>query len=378
MFISAFPFLAMYSPKLFGINPFQILTVIIGGISFFRIFSGYKVLHTYCYLAAVILYILILGALSIQFSDYGFIDSLEVPVKLLYFLASYEIIRKIDISTNCKIISILIILPLIINLFCFFNENFYELIRNIWNINSSSTWRFGGIFGEDVNTFGMYSTLTVIFFSMLLNAGLISRLYFYLAVLFAIFSILISGMRVGLYAIIISSLFFINYSLYKRYLLKILLLILVIYFIIREQDSEIISNIFNRFSLDYLSNDLDPSGSGNLNTAINHFYEINTSSFSLFEIIFGINPALIYVDNIYIELFLKYGLIIIFPLFFLIIFLLFNNFNNKKLLFFIIFTLIVGLKGAFPLAIYYITFTALFIKISYSYKKLNIERANIK
>jgi hypothetical protein len=337
MYISSIPFLAMFSPKIFGINPFQISTIIIGGIFFCRLFSGYKLLHSYCYLIALFLYTIIFGVISISYSDYGFFDSLEVPIKILYFLASYEIIRKINLSKNCELIGLIIITPLLISFVCFVNDNFYELIRSIWGINNSVTWRFGGVYGEDVNTFGMYSVLTLIFFSMSTKFCLMNRFFTYFAILLSIFSVLISGMRVGIYAILVASFFISDMSFYKKYLSKILISVITLYVVAKNLDIQIIENIVNRFSFDYLYNDFDPDGDGNLNTAINYFNEVVISKISISDIFFGINPALIYVDNIYIELFLSYGIVITATIIILMISLLVKNYNNKLIFFFIIF-----------------------------------------
>jgi hypothetical protein len=132
--------------------------------------------------------------------------------------------------------------------------------------------------------------------------------------------------------------------------------------------------IEERFTFDKLMTDFDTNSDGNLNQAVAYFHTVTNNDFSQLDIIWGKSAALTYIDSLYVNIILKYGIIIYLILFFILLkqglFRIFIRQCTKSVLvlFISIFTFLVAIKGCFPIGNYYIFFIMLlfFIKRNFS------------
>jgi ABC-type Fe3+-siderophore transport system permease subunit len=87
--------------------------------------------------------------------------SFYLPIKFiiigLYFSALGDFGRG-----EKKFIILMMMAPLLISSGAYVSEDFNTFMMQLWGVDPSLTWRFGGIYGADVNTLGMCSTLSLI------------------------------------------------------------------------------------------------------------------------------------------------------------------------------------------------------------------------
>lgn len=323
--------------------------------------------NTSFYITGSIIFLLVLSAFQIIFYGRGITSNvLYVPVKVALIYLYFNVYFSGAIRIN-KYMLLMASLPLILSMAGFFSLEVNSLIVSLYGLSESQTWRYGGVFGQDVNSLGMYSTLYLILLYLSRSALRLNLIVFFLGICISLFCIVISGMRSGLITLFLSviAVIFFNQKLIAKFLINFLLYIyLGIFFIVALSykfiDDEYYDLILNRYTFDKLFQDFAPNGDGNLSVAINYFGGVVDGEFDPFLIMFGYDSSLVFVDNLFVFLFIKYGIfgLILTALFFIYIYkkaVYWDRLNNSNIgLFFIIYSFIISLKGIFPIAGYYV------------------------
>lgn len=264
-----------------------------------------------------------------------------------------------------RIMSLFVSIPVFLSVFMYFIPSFDSQLTSFYGIERFPVvTRFGGVFGVDVNALGMYATLTLI-----LACFLLSRKMFItglLVFLVSILAIMLSGMRTGILAMFATLLIF---SIHKNtrlisgmHLLMSLIpitlsLMLLLYF----SNADFLDMVTSRFSFGRLGQDLSGSDDGNLGHAINYLNDtLGDISINGYHFLFGVDSQLVYIDNLYVFLFLKYGVYPLILLFLISVLSLFK-FKNKYTRCFIVFSLVISFKGVFIIGNYYAVLVAIIV-----------------
>ncbi|NAZ91639.1 hypothetical protein [Vibrio toranzoniae] len=232
--------------------------------------------------------------------------------------------------------------------------------------------RFGGIFGRDVNTLGMYASLFFLYSAFLMLNQKVSAVKIIPFLVLSLICVFISGMRSGLLVsipIVLSYLFLSGnwFNIAKLCFLCVVLLC-ISYFSVDFFDSNTIDTISERFSLNHLLIGLGLTGdgsSGNLSHALNWLDQLlDGRTFSLYTFLFGYDLAINFVDNLYIYIYVKHGFITCVFIFTILLGCLFferykYNFTSILML---VFTLVISIKGIFLLNEYFVLFILLILK----------------
>ncbi len=257
--------------------------------------------------------------------------------------------------------------PLLISIAGFLFPQINAAIVGFYGLTESQTWRYGGIFGQDVNSLGMYSSLCLILLYVSKSTLKLSVFELFFGASVCLTCIVVSGMRAGLIALIVSLfvMAFFNNRLRRKILVSTLLylfpgIFLTLVFVDVFIDEAYYALLANRFSFDSLLKDFDTKEDGNLSVSIGYFGNVVSDDFDLFLIMFGYDSSLIFVDNFFVFLFIKYGVsgLILTASFFFYIYKKarrWDRLNNSNIgLFFVLYTVVISLKGIFPIAGYYI------------------------
>lgn len=256
--------------------------------------------------------------------------------------------------------------PIFIGVAGFVFDGVNSVVLSLWGVNNSQTWRYGGIFGGDVNSYGFYSTMAAVLIMATHKYTKISWMLVAFFLSFSAFSIITSGMRAGIISFlsagVLVSLFDRNAFKYVKNIFLIFSLVIVgAYFFIINFISDVYADILiGRFSIEALVEDVNPDGAGNIVAATNYFKQLVPGEISYLQYLIGIDSSINFVDNAYVSIFIKYGIIGILILGYICLLisreiLSWDRQNNSffgKII--IIFTFIIGLKGNFPFAGYYI------------------------
>lgn len=300
---------------------------------------------------------------GVELSAEGF--SFPVKILILSIYISVILNGRIGFQLN-SVVVLVIFVPMLISFFGYFFPSIHNSLLAIYGSSPSNTWRYGGIFGEDVNTFGMYTTLMLIFVYASWKNNLNNVYLAVIEISICLFLIVVSGMRTGLLALFAAIAIdtvrkghFLNFI--RLYWLYILLVIVVLFaFVNLNNDNEFIDILLDRFSISTFVGDFDVSSGGNLNAAINYFNSVTPHGFGYIEILIGYDAAAVFVDNLFLFIFVKYGAIGVF------MFLMLSSMAYKALNkwdvkhntgignFLFLFSFISALKGVFPLGGYYI------------------------
>lgn len=186
---------------------------------------------------------------------------------LLLFLYIITIPYLLNTKMNYNIVLLFMSLPLVLSLIGFMYEPFdlfiktyYKFDKNFVDMNMYYK-RYGGVFGNDVNQLGFYSSLMILFTFFLKEKGLINKLMFYFIISISLFLTIQSGMRTGLVLIIPFLLFGVLFGylkLFSRNEFIVFIAILVFSFFVFNIGKYIdITNIsITRFSIDQLETDM--------------------------------------------------------------------------------------------------------------------------
>ncbi|ELM6622413.1 hypothetical protein Q2Y23_003387 [Vibrio fluvialis] len=277
-----------------------------------------------------------------------------------------------------RIMSLFVSIPVFLSVFMYFIPSFDSQLTSFYGIERFPLLnRFGGVFGIDVNALGMYATLTLILSLLLMGNNMFVTGLFIFS--FSLFCIMLSGMRTGLLVTVATSFIFIFNKRTRLVSVKnILISLIVVAFLftlfIRFSSDGFLEIITNRFSLSRLGQDVNGSDDGNLGQAINYFKNtLGDVNITGYNILSGVESRLIYVDNFYIYLFLKYG---VYPLIVIFIASLkaLLKIKNVMIRYLIIFSLIVSCKGIFVIGNYYVILTLLIICVYNVYDRRKVDR----
>lgn len=300
--------------------------------------------------------------------------SLYFPLKLLFIGLYFNTMGNLG-RGGLKIILFVMMIPLFVSSLAYAYEEFNNYVIILWGIEPSPTWRFGGVYGDDVNTLGMYSTLALI---SLVVAYQYRVLKIHEAVFFIslpLFNMATSGMRAGIIALFAALL--LN-SLFKINIIRLLkaAILISLFAVAAQQIFNLIGDeeLAYRFSLDSLLHDFDIDSGGNLAHAINYFSSLIPRELTLFNMVFGYDSSIIFVDGLYMSIAIQYGFFGILILLILVVkiclkIVLMQDAEKNLARFLLIFSLIVSIKGIFPVGAYYI-FWMIFI-LNLSNAKLN-------
>lgn len=328
------------------------------------------------YAAGVFLLLMILSAFQIIFYNRSIeFNIMYVPVKLAIIFLYFGVYFKYSPVRISKAMVYIAFFPLVVSILGLVSPNINALVNNFYGLTESETWRYGGIFGQDVNSLGMYSTLSLILLYLSKDVLRLNFLELIFGVLFCLICIIVSGMRAGLIALVVT--LFLIYFLDEKSrneIIRSLLYALPAIFCILLLTSLFIDEKYyallqDRFSFDSLLGDFDADGDGNLAVAINYFHSVVGGEFDAFAIIFGYDSSLIFVDNFFVFVFVKYGIVGLVLTFLYFIYAYrrakeWGRINNSIIgLFFVVYTMIISLKGIFPLAGYYLYLITISISI---------------
>jgi hypothetical protein len=290
-------------------------------------------------------------------------------LKLLIFIFYYWILRASGIETlNKNIVCTILLTPFLISVIAIYSPYLEELIRFIWkNERYPGEARYGGIYGDDVNSFGMYAALTIIYFFAAFPQ--INRSLFLGGIALLIFCVLVTGLRTGAIAMIFAFIITLILSpeFRKRYAKKFVLWLFILTIFITIAGSTVsiinlenpgfafIKNTLMRFSVDALLADVSTTEGGNLSHALSYlshqqalYQKFSTS----LDPLIGLSSQFGFVDSLFVDVYFRHGLVVAVLL---VVFLLSPLFStDPRIKFITIFTFLVGIKGLFPFANYFI------------------------
>lgn len=290
------------------------------------------------------------------------ISSFYIIFNIFIFISFISFLSLIkDININYNIVLFFLSLPIFLSIIMFINKPFENLMLNFYHIHRYPAFgRYGGVFGSDVNAFGLYNSIIIFFLLILKRYYLINRIFVSIVGFISLLGILLSGMRTGIIVLFVLLMLF-NWKLklikIKDISFMFILILATMFFMYQFNDfvKDIINYLIDRFSISHLINDFHSGDNGgNLRQAIQYFNEtVKNYSFNSINTFFGLDSTLNYVDNYYIFSFLKHGLlnvITIFILFFLIIFQYKRNIFN---IFVLLMTFLFAIKGIFIINNFY-------------------------
>ncbi len=312
-------------------------------------------------------------------------NSVYLVYNLILFVSFLIFIKFIKFdSLNINFLLFTLSFPLILSILMFHFNLLESFILNLYHLEKYPAFgRYGGVFGRDVNALGIYGSLVLIATIVLRSLKLISTSSSIIYFIISLYAIVLSGMRTGI-LVFVGLAFIYQYRLkvlnYK-YIISIFLLLFVSIFIIyntNETAKDLIDFFLIRFSPSYL---IQSAGIGNpdhsnLQTAINYFIRtLGTKEVNFYNILTGIDYNLVFVDNFYIFVFLKFGLLIISFIVLTGIYLLKKSFDKRDYIvtYFILASFTIALKGIFIINNAYM-FMILFIIFIWRYHENTYSR----
>lgn len=303
---------------------------------------------------------------------------------LIVFIYVYGFSKLHIEKLNYNLIMIFFQMPLLMNIAMYLVPSINTKLVQLYGVTPfPNMTRFGGIYGADVNNMGFYATLVIIVAYFFYKYNVTKTFLIVTSMILAIINIILSGMRAGVIAIMasVAIMTLIQFFSKKRKCqlnkkrLKILIVIsmVIAVAIILFQSffpNYLITYVNERFSLKYLLKDFTgfSTGQGNLYMMF-WFYEKCVSLCRNHSIVFGYDTIVDFVDNFYIYMYIKYGLIGLssIAMFIVIAFMeIRKNLVANKLLFWLLFGIIIAMKGIFVLDsryIFIVTFMISFYKV---------------
>jgi len=302
---------------------------------------------------------LIISILISSIGDgYFYINSVRYLYSIAILFIFYIFIENLDLrKLNYNLVLSLLSIPVILSFLMFIDHRVEALVLHFYHLEKYPGFgRYGGVFGQDVNSLGLYSTLILWLSIVLYKLKLIKRSFFIFFIIISLFDILLSGMRTGI-LVFFGALLFFNKRLklinFKRIFVIAISFIVLLVILFRNIPilSKIKDYIIDRFSIHQLMQNLGLEAKGsNLHVAIDYFYRV-TKNYSLdfSSFLFGMNSKLVYVDSFYIEMFIKHGAISIILLFLIFLYYLKKSIKAKNYfdIYLLFVTAIIGIKGTF-------------------------------
>ena len=298
-------------------------------------------------------------------------SSFYVPWNIFIFLSYQAFLgsqKDIVTKLNYDLVVLFLMLPIVVSCFMFLSPALEVLVTNFYDLSIYPAFgRYGGAFGKDVNALGLISSVLILFVLVLLKFDAVSRIVVALAFFFCLFGVILSGMRSGL-LVLLGTLILFNWKLKlveKKHV--ILGSIATIFFFLAAFwyifDSDLVSYISSRFSMTNLVRDFSAGrDGGNLRVAIDYFYRtLDNVEITAYKALFGIDSSLNYVDNLYVFLFVKHGIIALLVFSLILAYFMINTLliSNYFLLALIVFSAILSIKGIFVLSNTYMFITTL-------------------
>ena len=293
--------------------------------------------------------------LGVEFS----VSSIYILLNYALFLSFILFIKLIDFSKlNYYLIVSYIFLPIILSILMFLNSSIENFFLNFYHIEKYPAFgRYGGVFGKDVNALGIYASLAFLFTMILKRLQLINIRFSILLIFISLLAVLLSGMRTGVLVFFSGILLFhnklkiINYKYLFLFIVSSIFLVTFIY-LFNDTARELIDFLLKRFSPSYLvqSAGIGNTDHSNLQTAIAYFHRtIGDREITIYNILFGIDSKMMFVDNFYIFSFIKYGALFVLTLILFGIYLMIKSIIKKDIIisFFILVTFIIAIKGIF-------------------------------
>ena len=204
---------------------------------------------------------IILFTLLIQllYVDNFSLDSYYIFLKLVIFLTFIMFMKGINFRIiNYNVVLVFLALPVIFSIFMFHNNSIENYLLSFYNLGKYPAFgRYGGVFGEDVNALGIFSSLLLFLTLVLKRLKMINFLLALFVVMLSLYAVILSGMRAGLLVIFVALLLFqikLNILNFKYVLIAILGIILLVFNIysINDNIKELVDYMINRFSIESL------------------------------------------------------------------------------------------------------------------------------
>jgi len=287
--------------------------------------------------------------------------SIYIPYNLI-ILTSYIIFIKNTyhkVILNETIVMSFIFMPVVIALLMFYSPSINTVITQIFNISKQNPYRPAGLWGVDSNQLGYYCVIVLIYALFNTKLKKINSLFGMIIIMTCIITNLISGMRTGLLAVIVTILLLflftnMNFFKLKNILVSAIFLsffIALSFYILSLNNEEFYMFITERFEpqlfLDQLSGESDDGHVGEMYSKWLTKFSQNDSTL---DILFSFDPSWKFPDSFLIFFLANNGLLGFFflILFLLIAYILIRETKNYIIYFVFIFSLIVALKGFYP------------------------------
>ncbi len=247
-----------------------------------------------------ILYQIFAGA-EIVIAHIYILYNVILSVVYMYFVRFY-IVRYV--INHPYLVTILFLAPLLISIAMFSSSYINSLFVSIYGIEQQFQFRFGGIWGADVNQLGYYCSVMLIWCSTLLAFKKINIFFYFVVFLLCLVLTLLSGMRTGLAVFIVSLVVVSLFSKYYRnalmYNARIVMstILIAILFLPLLDDFVNINILLDRFSFDLFFDQLTgKSGDGHVGNMYIKWFTHFSEQENLGHILFSMNSSWKYPDS---------------------------------------------------------------------------------
>jgi hypothetical protein len=341
------------------------LMIVLADIFYLIKTNFFKIKRDYLKFYFFVLMLICLNFLSVIRSNNLSYEYFLVPYKLLlavlYFYFFLNLHKNKIIIENYKWY---LFGPSIISIILYFDSS--GMLSNYLLLdNSKDPSRFGGVFGEDVVTYGTFNAViaSYAYFSFIKKYE--NKSFFILSIILMLFGTFLSLSRTGIVLFILLVTFISLVIMNFKQRIKSMLTITIIFILIILNFSSLESFIPSRFSLELFMEHAFSTDSNHVAGMYNKWLNIFFSNPTFFEVLFGFDVNWLKPDSLYLYLlgingFL--GLIIIFFQLFYVYYLnhkFSKNMNDFYLIFMFSFMLL-SYKGLFVFANYYILISLFF------------------
>ena len=199
-------------------------------------------------------------------SLYTFYIPYNITILFLYFLFLNRIFSFTPLRPST--VTVCMTTPVLVSLFCWLLPSMQSILSPIYSFQEGYFGRYGGIWGNDSVQLGYYGAVVIFvasFFKMTRQIGL---LLYLICALICIVTIMISGTRVGLVGIVLSS--FITYLIFGQKMISFSSLVkvgLVLAFIVLIAGKFLVSDfskVVERFNLFLLYAQISGASEGHI------------------------------------------------------------------------------------------------------------------
>ncbi len=330
------------------------------------------------FLIPPVVILFVIGIKTVFFREIPNIESFlfifKIALAAIYSYGFYLICNE-QRKYSFNILLIILCLPLTVNILMYISPQINAVLTRFYGVTPyPNAARFGGIYGQDVNSLGLYATLVMIIGYLFRKVHMVKSVIFAASEFLGLANIILCGMRAGLIALVvcicIQSFFTLNQDrrfvicikqikMYLKYLLAGLIVFLLflrfggVFF-----SENLMESVLNRFSVEGLFVDFFgvKEGKGNL-YIIGHYFMSQMARCRNDSILFGYDTSVGCVDILYGDIFLRYGMTGIMVLGIFAVHSLAYAMEKKQrnmYLFWLLFSVIISLKGNFILDSRYI------------------------